>query len=164
MSVAVLGEQDMALVRVLQQDVPLMERPFEDIGNRIGMREEEILQKVRAWKIDGTIRRFGALLRHRQLGIKANAMVVWEVDAADASKPDRTEEVGRIMASFPEVTHCYERPRLPGWPFTLFTMVHGRTPEECERVAKRISEETGVGAYRLIYSTREWKKTDMKYF
>ena len=153
-----LSEQDKALVRALQKDVPLVERPFEDIGNRIEMREEEVLQRVRAWKEDGTIRRFGAVLRHRQLGIEANAMVVWEVDL------DRTEEVGRIMASFPEVTHCYERPRFPDWPFTLFTMVHGRTPEECERVAKRISERTGVGTYRLIYSTREWKKADMKYF
>ena len=158
MTVAVLGEQDKALVRALQKDVSLVERPFEDIGNRIGMREEEVLQRVRAWKRDGTIRRFGAMVRHRRLGFKANAMVVWEVD------PDRTEEVGRIMASFPEVTHCYERPRFPDWPFTLFTMVHGRTTGECERVAKRISERTGVRTYRLIYSTREWKKADMKYF
>jgi len=146
------------LVRALQEDLSLVERPFEDIGARIGMREEEVIQKIRAWQADGTIRRFGAVLRHRRLGIEANAMVVWEVD------PHRTEEVGRIMASFPEVTHCYERPRFPDWPFTLFTMVHGRTPEKCERVAKRISERTGIGTYRLIYSTREWKKTDMKYF
>ena len=151
-------EQDKALVRVLQEDLPLVERPFKEVGARIGMREEEVLQRVRTWKANGTIRRLGAVLRHRRLGIKANAMIVWKVD------PDRTEEIGRIMASFPEVTHCYERPRFPGWPFTLFTMVHGRTPEECERVAKRISERTGVGTYRLIYSTREWKKTDMRYF
>ena len=151
-------EQDKALVRALQEDLPVVERPFEEIGARIGMSEEEVLQRVRAWKTDGMIRRFGAVLRHRRLGIEANAMVVWEVD------PDRTEEVGRIMASFPEVTHCYERPRFPGWPFTLFTMVHGRTTGECERVAKRISERTGVGTYRLIYSIREWKKTDMRYF
>ena len=151
-------EQDKTLIRALQEDLSLVERPFEDIGARIGMREEEVIQKIRAWQADGTIRRFGAVLRHRRLGIEANAMVVWEVD------PDRTEEVGRIMASFPEVTHCYERPRFPDWPFTLFTMVHGRTPEECERVAKRISERAGVGTYRLIYSTREWKKTDMKSF
>lgn len=158
MRVAALTEQDRALIRALQEDLALAERPFEEIGARIGMSEEEVIQRVRAWKADGTIRRFGAALRHRQLGIEANAMVVWQVD------PDRTEEVGRVMASFPEVTHCYERPRLPGWPFTLFTMVHGRTPEECERVATRISERTGVGVYRLIYSTREWKKADMRYF
>ena len=153
-----LTEQDKMLIRALQEDLPMVERPFEHIGAQVGMCEEEVIQKVRAWKANGTIRRVGGMLAHRRLGIRANAMVVWQVET------NRIEEIGQIMAVFPEVTHCYQRPSLPDWPFNLFTMVHGKTPGECEEVAKRLSEQTGIKEYQLLYSTREWKKATMKYF
>ena len=83
-------------------------------------------------------------------------MCVWNV-------PDeRIEKVGAIMAEFPEVTHCYERPRYPDWPYNLFTMVHSYTPEDCEKVAVRISEATGIKDYTLFFSEREFKKTGVR--
>jgi DNA-binding Lrp family transcriptional regulator len=89
----------------------------------------------------------------------ANAMIVWQVPE------DRIEDVGVIMASFPEVTHCYQRPvRLPDWPHNLFTMVHGRTREECREIASRLAEAAGIDGYRMIFSTAELKKSSMKYF
>jgi len=90
------------------------------------------------------------------LGIKANAMCVWNV-------PDeKIEAVGNIMAEFPEVTHCYERPRYPDWPYNLFTMIHSYTPEKCEEIAVRISEATGIKDYTLFFSEREFKKTGVR--
>jgi DNA-binding Lrp family transcriptional regulator len=85
-------------------------------------------------------------------------MGVWVV-------PDnRTEEVGIEMAAFPQVSHCYQRPVRPGWPYSLFTMIHGKSAGECEKTAALISEKTGIKDYCLLYSTRELKKVSMRYF
>ncbi|MEE9593898.1 MAG: hypothetical protein V3V92_00700, partial [Candidatus Hydrothermarchaeales archaeon] len=103
-------------------------------------------------------RRFSASIRHRKLGITANPMIGWKVPS------ERVEEVGEKMASFEEVTHCYERPIVPGkWEYNVFTMVHGYDKKSVEETAKRISEETDVKDYRLLYSTKEYKKTYKKY-
>ncbi len=85
-------------------------------------------------------------------------MVVWRVPAK------QVEKVGKIMATFKEVSHCYERLTYPGWPYNLFTMIHGRTKEECEEVARKISKATDTKDFKLLYSTREFKKVSMKYF
>ena len=149
------SKQEKALIRALQEDLPLVQNPFAEIGRRVGMGEDEVIRKVQAWKTDGIIRRFGSVLNHRRVGIQANGMGVWKVD------PDRVEEAGRIMASFSEVSHCYER---RGWDYNLFTMIHGESREICERVAREISERTGIKTYRILYSTRELKKSSMRYF
>ena len=104
------------------------------------------------------MRRFSAVLHHRKAGFKANAMAVWNVP------PERSEEVGRIMASSPWVTHCYERPTFPDWPYSHFSMVHATTKKECQAAVKEISESTGITDYKLLYSTREYKKTRVRYF
>ena len=153
-----LSERDKALVRILQEDVSVVPRPFQEIGRQAGMTEGEVLQKIAEWKEDGTLRRFVSVVQHRRLGFRANAMGAWRVP------PDRVDEVGRIMASFPEVSHCYERTTVPGWTYNVFTMIHRETPEECERVARTISARTEITDYRLLYSTKEWKKTSMQYF
>lgn len=153
-----LSDRDKALVRILQEDVPVVPRPFREVGERIGMTEDEVLRKIAEWKKDGTLRRFSSVVRHRQLGFRANAMGAWRVP------PDRVEEVGRTMASFPEVSHCYERATVSGWTYNVFTMIHGETEDDCERVARTISAQTEITDYRLLYSTKEWKKTSMQYF
>ena len=85
----------------------------------------------------GTIRRFAAILNHREVGFRANGMVVWNCPR------DRIDEIGAILASYPEVSHCYNRPAYPDWPYNLYAMVHGRSPEECESIAQRLADATG---------------------
>lgn len=144
---------------MLQEGLPLTSRPFLALAQRLGMSEEELLAAVRGFLERGIIRRFGAAVRHQDLGYVANAMVVWEVP------PERLEEVGRMMAAFDEVTHCYQRsPCPPHWPYNLFTVIHGQTEEDCYRIAKALSRATGITSYRLLFSTAELKKSSMKYF
>ena len=104
------------------------------------------------------MRRYSAVLHHRRSGFRSNAMIVWKVP------PERSEEVGMIMAANAAVTHCYERPTFPDWPYTHFTMVHATTEEGCEVVAQEISQSTGITENQLLYSTREYKKTRVRYF
>lgn len=153
-----LSELDKKIVRALQDDLPLTSEPFVEIATKLGITEEELLKKIKTFTEEGIIRRFGAAIRHREAGFTANAMVVWNVE------DERTLEVGKMMASFSEVSHCYERPRYPDWPYNLFTMVHGKSREECEQIAKKIAATTNITNYRLLFSTDELKKTSMKYF
>lgn len=158
MTEPIFDETDKGLIRQLQGDIPLMERPFMEIAEKMGISESELIQRARLFKEKGYIRRFGATLRHRQAGFSANGMGVWIVPEGDR------ERIGKIMATFKEVTHCYERPSFEGWPFNLFTMIHGQSKEECFEVAERISEATGITDYKLLFSSREFKKTSMQYF
>ncbi|MCL5256992.1 MAG: Lrp/AsnC family transcriptional regulator, partial [Chloroflexi bacterium] len=153
-----LSPTDVQLVRALQKDLPIEPRPFAAMAGGLGIGEEELLAGAHSLLDRGVMRRFAAVLRHRRAGFSANAMGAWVVPEADI------ERVGGIMAGIPEVTHCYQRPRYPGWPYDLFTMIHGRSKEECEAVAGRISGMTGIDDYRLLYSTREYKKTRVQYF
>ncbi|GBE58270.1 hypothetical protein BMS3Abin01_01203 [bacterium BMS3Abin01] len=146
------------LIRQLQADIPLTPEPFADIGAAVGMSADQVLEKVGQWIEDGTIRRFGAMVRHQKLGYKANAMSAWDV-------PDeRADEVGEALAAASEVSHCYQRPRADGWNYNLFAMIHGATPDECHQVAAALSVRVGAGEYRLLFSTREFKKISMSYF
>lgn len=154
----VFTKQEKALIRQLQEDIPLISAPFQDIGKKVGLSQEQVLATIQAWKSEGVIRRFGAALKHHKAGVMANVMVVWKVPK------DRTKEVGATMASFPGVSHCYERPVLPEWPYNLFTMIHGRTADECRAITKEISKATGIQDYQLLFSTKEYKKSSMKYF
>ena len=104
------------------------------------------------------IRRFGATLRHQKSGFQANAMTAWQVDEA------RIEEVGRIMAAFRAVSHCYRRDPAEDWPYNLYTMIHGRSEDDCRETARRIAEKAGVTTYQLLFSRRELKKISMTYF
>lgn len=152
------SEQEMELIRRLQADIPLCPEPFAEIADAVGMPVDEVLEKIRQWTGDGTIRRFGAMVRHQKLGYKANAMSAWNV-------PDeKVDTVGEVLASAPEVSHCYERPRAEGWPYNLFAMIHGASPEECQQVAGRLAVEIGIEDFRLLFSSREFKKVSMSYF
>lgn len=154
----VFTESDKKLIRVLQEDVLIAPRLFKNIADKLGLTEADVISKIKEWKRRGIVRRFGAILHHREVGFKENAMVVWCVP------PKRVEKVGEVMATFSEVSHCYERPTYPNWPYNLFTMIHGRTKGDCQKVAEAISKATGVSDYLLLYSTKEFKKVSMKYF
>ena len=153
-----LAEVDRNIIREIQGDIPLICRPFEAMSDKVGVEVAEFLAKMQGMKEQGIMRRFAAIVRHRNLGFSANAMGTWIVP------DDRAEEVGTKMAIFSQVSHCYQRPVKPGWPYNMFTMIHGESKENCEEIAEIISANTGIDDYNLLYSTRELKKVSMKYF
>ena len=153
-----IDERDKSIIGLIQGDLPLEKRPFEKMAESLEMPEEEFLERVRALKKKGIIRRFGATLRHQEAGFSSNAMVAWIVPN------DRIEDVGRDMAAFKEVTHCYQRRPQKDWRYNLFTMVHGDDKEACFRVAQLMSQATGINQYILLFSEKEFKKTSMAYF
>lgn len=146
-------ETDIKLLRHIQDGIPLTERPYQDIADALGLSEDEVMDRIKRLLDEKKIRRFAASVAHRKIGINSNAMTVWRVP------PERVDEFGPIMAGFPEVTHCYERPTYPDWPYNVFTMIHGYTEEECERVIEAIKEKTGLDDYVILYSEKEFKKT-----
>ncbi|MGB9802431.1 Lrp/AsnC family transcriptional regulator, partial [Desulfofundulus sp.] len=134
-----LNQLEKDIIRTLQEGLPLVSRPFLVLAQKLGISEEELLSRVRDLVERGIIRRFGAAVRHQDLGYIFNAMVVWQVPE------ERIEEVGRLMASFDEVSHCYQRPaRPPEWPYNLFTVVHGQTAQDCREIAARLSRASGI--------------------
>ncbi|MEE8400105.1 MAG: Lrp/AsnC family transcriptional regulator [Desulfobacterales bacterium] len=146
------------IIAEFQGDMPIAERPYLIIAKRLGITEETLLETLREFCEEGIIRRFGATLRHQKSGYTANAMTAWMVDE------DRVEFVGEQMASFAQVSHCYRRNPTPEWPYNLYTMIHGMSEESCRETAGKISEETSVTSYTVLFSRRELKKTSMVYF
>jgi len=155
---AMIDDLDKMVIQLIQGDLPLVMRPFASLAKRLGISEEDFLGRIRALKKRGIIRRFGATLRHQEAGFSANAMVAWKV------KEDKIETVGRAMAKFRGVTHCYQRQTQKDWEYNLYTMIHGEDEEECYRIAEKISKKVGIKEYVLLFSEREFKKTSMQYF
>ncbi len=153
-----LTDLEKKIISSIQGDLPVTERPYLEMAEKLNISEEKFLEILQSLSDQGIIRRFGATLRHQKSGFNANAMVAWQVDE------DRTDEVGEIMASFKEVSHCYRRDPKETWPYNLYTMVHAMDEESCKNTAKRISEKTGIEKYELLFSRKELKKTSMKYF
>lgn len=147
---------DIKLLKSTQDGIPIVPEPFKHIAGELGLSENDVLERLNNLAKEGVIRRFGASIGHRAIGITANAMCTWNVP------DDKVEEVGAIMAGFPEVTHCYERPRYPDWKYNLFTMVHAYSRDECEKIAKEISLATGIKDYSILFSEREFKKTGVR--
>jgi DNA-binding Lrp family transcriptional regulator len=155
-----LSELDKAIIRELQGTIPLDTlTPYAEIARRCGISEEELLAKITGWRAQGIIRRMGAVLKHQKIGKLYNAMSVWRV-------PDRQQAnaVAQALMSYKEVTHCYERPTYPTWPYNLFGMMHCESFERCEEIAREVAARTGVTEYRLLLSTKEYKKESLQYF
>ena len=153
-----ITEIDKDVIREIQEDIPLEPDPFTPMAERIGMTLDELFEKAKSFEERGLLRRVSAVLHHRRAGFGSNAMAVWKVPS------ERSVEVGNKMAQSKWVTHCYERPTFPDWEYTHFTMIHATTQKQCEEVAKEISEDTAIEDYQLLYSTREYKKTRVRYF
>ncbi|MBA3952271.1 MAG: Lrp/AsnC family transcriptional regulator [Rubrobacter sp.] len=153
-----VSEDDKAAIKALQEDVPLTPRPFDLWGRQVGLSHEELLERAHDLRERKIMRRFSAVLYHRKAGFRANAMGVWKVPE------ERIEEVGNAFAQYQAVSHCYERPTYEDWPYSVFSMVHGRSVEECEHVLDAMAEETGLTERESLYSTREYKKTRVRYF
>jgi DNA-binding Lrp family transcriptional regulator len=153
-----LSELDYAFIKEAQEDLPLVSRPFEGMAERLRMSVDELFSHAHDMVARRLMRRYSAVLYHRRAGFAANAMIVWKVPE------ERAQEVGEIMAGSPAVTHCYQRPTYPDWEFSHFTMVHATTRHQCETIASQIEEATGIHDRLLLYSTREYKKTRVRYF
>ena len=152
-----LSEADRLIINELQQDLPLVPRPFAAISSRLGIDVEDLLAHCRSLKQRGIMRRFGAAINHNRAGFKANAMTCWIVP------PDKIDAAGQKLASLQEVSHCYERKTNTSWPYNLFAMIHGRTRETCQDIAGKVSHEMGLTDYVMLFSTREFKKVRVKY-
>ncbi len=153
-----ISELDKDIIRAVQGNLPLVERPYQKIADKLGISEKELLQRLKRLQEEGKLRRMGVSLYHRKAGYQFNGMGAWVV------KPERREEVGGLMTTYEEISHVYERPTYPDWPYSLFSMIHGQSKAEVEEVAKEISNKIGIKNYRILYSTEELKKTSMKYF
>ena len=153
-----LTDSERHVVRELQEDISIEPAPFEGMAGRLGMSQTDLFAVANDMIDRGVMRRFSAVLHHRRAGFRSNAMVVWKVPK------ERSEEVGAIMAESKWVSHCYERPTYPEWPYSHFTMVHATTREGCEKIADELRTATGLDDFKMLYSTREYKKTRVRYF
>jgi DNA-binding Lrp family transcriptional regulator len=149
-----VSDDERAVLAAIQDGLPLEPEPYRIVGERTGLGEARVIELIRAMLADGKIKRVGAVPNHYALGITANGMSVWDVP------DDVASEVGRRLGERDEVTHCYRRPRRPGWPYNLFGMVHARTREEVVATVERIAEDLGIAQYPhdVLFSTRLLKK------
>jgi DNA-binding Lrp family transcriptional regulator len=153
-----LSNRDKDFIRELQKDLSVIPEPFKELADNLGITTTELFAKAKEYENVGIMRRFAAILRHRDVGYTANGMVVWHVPE------DRIDQVGFKLAKFPQVSHCYRRPVYPDWRFNLFSMVHARTLHAAENMAAEMSKVIGVSDYQILFSSREFKKERVKYF
>jgi len=159
MTQALLDAIDRALIVAAQGGLPLVARPYEQIGAQIGISGDEVMRRLQSMLATGIIRRIGAVPNHYAIGWTANGMTVWDV--AD----ERVDELGAAVGALDFVTHCYRRPRaLPDWPYNLFAMVHGSSRDEVGDKARQIAELLGSAcrAGDILFSTRILKKTGLR--
>jgi siroheme decarboxylase len=152
-----MNKLEKQLGKILQGKIPLVKRPFAQIGAQTGLTENGVLDVVTHMMKNGTIRKFGAMLKHRKVGYTFNAMVLWAVPA------EKIVEIGNIFSLFPEVTHCYERTPAFEGKYNLFTMVHFQN-NHFEKELKKFVKASGMKDYKALESLEEFKKSSMEYF
>jgi len=150
---------ELAILRIVQSNLPDSLTPYADIARETGTDEAGVIALLERLKREGAIRRFGASIKHQKTGWTHNVMVAWRVDEALA------DAAGEIAAKHPNISHCYYRPTsAPDWPYAFFTMIHGRSAEECRDVIESLRRETVLDEYAALESLKELKKTSMTYF
>ena len=153
-----LSELDVAVIRATQGPMELVSEPFAAPAAELGIAQPELLQHLESMRERRALRRVAAILFHRRAGFSANGMGVWRVPE------DRILELGPRMASFRGISHCYQRPTYADWPYSVFTMAHGRSKEECDAILDSIADETGIDERQTLYSSTEFKKCRLRYF
>ncbi len=153
-------ETDVAVIRALQGPMEVSDRPYDAAADAVGMDPSVFLEHLSGMVDRKLLRRVAAILFHRRAGFSANGMGVWRVPE------DEIQETGRRMAAFRGISHCYQRPTYPDWPYSVFTMAHGRSKEECDAVLDSIAEECGLAGpdRATLYSSTEYKKVRLHYF
>jgi DNA-binding Lrp family transcriptional regulator len=158
--VAQLTAEDRALIKLVQNGLPIVSKPYADIADRLATTEQDVIQRLQKLINNGAIKRYGVVVRHRELGYRANGMVVWDVP------DDRVSQLGACIGKFDCVTLSYRRPRrLPHWPYNLFTMVHGRNREEVKEKVAEIVSSCGLQDlnHTILFSTRRFKQRGASY-
>ena len=153
-----LSEEDVAVIRATQGPMQVLEEPYAPAAERLGVSQDEVLRRLESLRERDGLRRVAAILFHRRAGFSANGMGVWGVPEGEIL------DTGRRMAAFRGVSHCYQRPTYADWPYSVFTMAHGRSKEECDAVLDAIAEATGITQRATLYSSTEFKKVRMLYF
>ncbi|MGD0980311.1 MAG: AsnC family transcriptional regulator [Solirubrobacteraceae bacterium] len=151
-------ERDVAVIRATQGDMPVVAEPYAPAAAELGIDVDSLLEHMAGMRERGLLRRVAAILYHRRAGFSANGMGVWQVP------PERIAELGPRMASFRGISHCYQRPTYADWPYSVFTMAHGRSKEECDAVLDAIAVDTGIEGRATLYSSTEFKKIRLLYF
>ncbi len=151
-------EFDKDVIRALQGNMPVIPEPFAPAAERLGIAQERLLAHLEQMRERRLLRRVAAILYHRRAGFSANGMGVWKV-------PDeRIMELGPRMAAFRGISHCYQRPTYADWPYSIFTMAHGRSKDECDAILDSIAAETEITDRSTLYSSTEFKKIRLLYF
>jgi siroheme decarboxylase len=153
-----LSELDLAVIRSTQGPMDVAEEPFAAPASELGLPQRKLLEHLESMRERKALRRVAAILYHRRAGFSANGMGVWRVPE------ERVMELGPRMASFRGISHCYQRPTYADWPYSVFTMAHGRSKEECDAILDSIAEDTGIEDRRTLYSSTEFKKIRLLYF
>jgi siroheme decarboxylase len=153
-----LSELDYAVIRATQGPMEVVSEPFAAPAAELGVSEQQLFEHLESMRERRALRRVAAILFHRRAGFSANGMGVWKVPE------ERITELGPRMASFRGISHCYQRPTYADWPYSVFTMAHGRSKEECDAILDSIAEDTGIDERRTLYSSTEFKKVRLRYF
>jgi len=151
-------DEDIATIRATQGNMPIVPEPHAPAAERLGITQDEVLARLESLRERGGLRRVAAILFHRRAGFSANGMGVWAVP------DDEILDTGKRMASFRGISHCYQRPTYGDWPYSVFTMAHGRSKEECDAILDSIAADTGIEQRATLYSSTEFKKIRMLYF
>ena len=153
-----LSELDYAVIRATQGPMEVIPEPFAPAARELGLSQDELFKQLESMRERRALRRVAGILFHRRAGFSANGMGVWRVPE------ERILELGPRMASFRGISHCYQRPTYADWPYSVFTMAHGRSKEECDAILDSIAEDTGIEDRRTLYSSTEFKKVRLRYF
>jgi siroheme decarboxylase len=153
-----LSDLDIAVIKTLQGDMPIVPEPYAPAAEALGIPQEKLLEHLASMQDRRALRRVAAILFHRRAGYSANGMGVWRVPE------EQILETGPLMASFRGISHCYQRPTYEDWPYSVFTMAHGRSKEECDAILDSIEERTGISERATLYSSTEFKKIRLLYF
>jgi siroheme decarboxylase len=153
-----LSELDYAVIRATQGPMEVVPAPFDAAATELGITQDALFEHLESMRERRALRRVAAILFHRRAGFSANGMGVWRVPE------ERILELGPRMASFRGISHCYQRPTYADWPYSVFTMAHGRSKEECDAILDSIAEDTGIEDRRTLYSSTEFKKVRLRYF
>jgi siroheme decarboxylase len=151
-------EFDIAVISATQGDMPIIPEPFAPAADKLNLPQDKLLAHLQQMQERRLLRRVAAILYHRRAGFSANGMGVWKV-------PDeRIMDLGPRMAAFRGISHCYQRPTYEDWPYSIFTMAHGRSKEECDAILDSIAADTGITERATLYSSTEFKKIRLLYF
>jgi DNA-binding Lrp family transcriptional regulator len=152
----ILDETDHKILAFMEKGITLAPKPFNEIARQLGIPTQEVVARLGKLKEKGVIRRFGASIKPNNVGFFANALVAWRVPES------RVLEIGEYLSKYQEISHCYERAPIKGrWNYNVYTVIHGRERAVVQRMVKEISDELAISEYKVLYSTRDLKRTNI---